>query len=298
MSFTADPRAPKPDPNNIPQEPTGPIASDSLAAESLKSHGGFAENTSAHPLGVRGDQSTLNNTDTSGASTLPPAVSGSERGRREALGAGADERGVAGLKYPDAAGKAQFDGAHSDQGAYAGGQSNAFQQRGGGYGGSTGRPAGESDFGASTTSSSAGGIDQSQIRSGSDINTSKGSSSSSGAGGPAAGTGVRPHVDAAPGYTSTVTGAAMPENTFKPKGANLDDADVSQSIPQTKTFTGAIGTVNDPGRLAEREFLGRNEDPIGELGQAGVEGGRARQKGHDSQTGEQGQYGVLQSERA
>ncbi|KIX97277.1 uncharacterized protein Z520_06729 [Fonsecaea multimorphosa CBS 102226] len=296
MSFTANPRAPKPDPNNIPQEPTGPVASDSLAAESLKSQGAFSENSSAAPLGVRGDQSTLNNTDTSGATTLPPAETGTEREVRNALGAGPDEKGAAGLKYPDAVGKPQFDGAHSEQG-FVGGPSNASQQGGS----STGRPAGDSDFGASTTSSSAGGIDSSQIRSGSDVNTNNITSSSkgsSGSGGPAAGTGVRPHVDAAPTYASTVTRDALPENTFKPKGANLDDADVSQSIPQTKTFTGAIGTVNDPGRLAEREFLGRNEDPIAELGQAGEEGGRVRQKGQESQAGDQGQYGVLQSERA
>ncbi|KIW94864.1 uncharacterized protein Z519_04842 [Cladophialophora bantiana CBS 173.52] len=282
MSFTANPRAPKPDSYNIPQEPTGPITSDSLAAESIKNRGAFSENSSAVPMGVQGDQSTLNTTDTSGATTLPPAATGTEREKREALGAGADVKGAAGLKYPDAAGRAQFDGVHSDQGASAGGGSSAFQQAGSGtgYGVSTGQPAGESDFGASTMSSSAGGIDQSQIRSGSaNINGGAGRP-------PAAGTGVRPHVDAAPGYVSTVTGTAMPENTFKAKGANLEDADVTHSMPPSKTFTGAIGTVNDPGRLAEREFLGRNEDPIGEMGQ-------------ESQAGEQGGlYDVLQNERA
>ncbi|OAL35402.1 hypothetical protein AYO20_05252 [Fonsecaea nubica] len=297
MSFAANPRAPKPDRDNISQEPTGPVASDSLAAESLKNRGGFTENSSAAPLGVRGDQSTLNNTDTSGATTLPPAESGSEREKKNALGAGADEKGVAGLKYPEGAGRAQFDGAHSAQGGYVGGrQSNSS-------GGGQARPAGASDFGASTTtSSSTRGADDQFIRSGAGVNNSASKSNttqSSGAGGgPAAGTGVRPHVDAAPGYVSSVTGDAAPAGTFKPKGANLDDADVSQSIPQTKTFTGAIGTVNDPGRLAEREFLGRNDDPIGELGQAGVEGGRARQQVQDSKAGDQGQYGVLQSERA
>jgi hypothetical protein len=105
-------------------------------------------------------------------------------------------------------------------------------------------------------------------------------------------------VDAAPGYIANVTGQAVSDNTFKPKGANLEDADQSESIPKTKTFTGAIGTVNDPGRLAEREFEGRNDDPVRELGQAGTEGGRSRQKGEESQAGEAGQYGVLQSERA
>jgi len=230
-----------------------------------------------------------------------------DREKKDALGAGADEKGVTGLKYPEAAGKAEFDGHHSHQGAYVGGGSSAFAGTGSGQGSSTGGPAGASDFGASALSSSAGGIDESQIRSGDAA--IKGTTSSSNAGpdagsgssgsGPAAGTGVRPHVDAAPGYISTVTGQTMPENTFKPKGANLEDADVTESMPKTKTFTGAIATVNDPGRLAEREFESRNDDPVSQLGQAGTESGRARQNGEESQAGgETGQYGVLQSERA
>ncbi|EXJ54152.1 hypothetical protein A1O7_09489 [Cladophialophora yegresii CBS 114405] len=303
MSFTANPRAPKPEDVGIAQEPTGAVAADSLAAESLQNKGAFSENTNAASLGVKGNQSTLNNADTSGATALPPATDGSVREKKDALGQGADVKGVTGLKYPEGAGKAEFDGHHSGQGAYAGGGSSAFNQTGAG---STGGPAGSSDFGASTTSSSAGGPDASQIRSGdaatkgasSATGTSAGTEGGSGSSGPIAGQGVRPQVDAAPGYVGNVTGQAMSDSTFKPKGANLDDADQSESIPQTKTFTGAIGTVNDPGRLAEREFQGRNDDPVGELGQAGTEGGRSRQKGEESQAGEAGQYGVLQSERA
>ncbi|OCT54203.1 hypothetical protein CLCR_00313 [Cladophialophora carrionii] len=305
MSFTANPRAPKPEDVGIAQEPTGAVAADSLAAESLQNKGAFAENTNAAALGVKGNQSTLNNADTSGATALPPATDGSYREKKDALGQGADVKGVTGLKYPEGAGKAQFDGHHSGQGAYSGGGSSAFNQTGAGTGpgSSTGGPAGSSDFGASTMSSSAGGPDQSQIRSGDAATkgtsgTGGGAGSGSGSSGPAASQGIRPHVDAAPGYVTNVTGQAMSDSTFKPKGANLEDADQSESIPKTKTFTGAIGTVNDPGRLAEREFEGRNEDPVGELGQAGTEGGRSRQKGEESQAGEAGQYGVLQTERA
>ncbi|KIW63293.1 hypothetical protein PV04_10151 [Phialophora macrospora] len=291
MSFTANPRAPKPEDVGIAREPTGAVAADSLAAESLQNKGAFAENTNAAAMGVKGSQSTLNNADTSGATALPPAADGSQREKKDALGQGGDVKGVTGLKYPEGAGKAQFDGHHSDQGAYSGGPSSIFNQSGVGTGpgNSTGGPAGASDVGAYTISSSAGGPDESQIRSGGAA--TKGTSS-------VTGTGVRPHVDAAPGYIASVTGQAVSDNTFKPKGTNLDDADQSESIPQTKTFTGAIGTVNDPGRLAEREFEGRNDDPVRELGQAGTEGGRSRQKGEESQAGEAGQYGVLQSERA
>jgi len=234
------------------------------------------------------------------STALPPATDGSDREKRDAQGQGADTKGVVGLKYAEGAGKAEFEGQHSLQG-YVGGPSSAFDQSS-----ATSGPAGASDFGAATISSSAGGPDESQIRSGSaaikgassssGINTDGGSGSSGS--GPATGTGVRPHVDAAPGYVSSVTGAAVPAGTFKPKGANLEDADETDSLPKTKTFVGAVGSVNDPGRLAEREFVGRNDDPVAQLGQSGTEDGQARQKGDKSQGGETGQFGVLQSERA
>jgi hypothetical protein len=293
MSFA--PRVTKPEQVETIQEPTGPVAADSLAAESLQDKGGFSENPNAAPLGVRGDQSTLSNTDTSGATVLAAATDSAEREKKNEQGQGADERGVAGLKYPEGAGEVDLGGHHSHQG-FVGGSGSGVDQ-----GSSTGGPAGASDFGASTISSSAGGPDASQIRSGdaalksaaasSDVGVDSGSSGTGA--GPATGTGVRPHVDAAPNYVSSVTGAALPEGTFKPKGTNLDDASQTDSIPQTKTFTGAVGTVNDPGRLAERDFEGRNNDPVAHLG--GTEEGKSKQQGD---SGETGQFGVLQSERA
>ncbi|KAI9697755.1 MAG: hypothetical protein M1836_004431 [Candelina mexicana] len=54
-------------------EPTGAVASDSLAAESINSGGGFSENKNVQSLSVSGSKSTLNTTDTSGATTLSPA---------------------------------------------------------------------------------------------------------------------------------------------------------------------------------------------------------------------------------
>jgi hypothetical protein len=249
MSFHVPSKAPQP--SEIEQETTGPVAADSLAAESIKGQGGFAENSDAMPLGVKGGQSTLNTTDTSGATVLPPAADGTTREKRDALSQGEDVRGASGLKYPDGAGAAQLGGHHSDTGEFSGDSSTGSRQTGGG----SGAPAGASDFGASTISSSAQGPDPSQIRSGTaatqDASSSSGSgstskqgASSSSGSGPSAGAGVRPHVDAAPNYVGSVTGAAAPEGAFKPKGANLEDADQTDSIPQTKTFVGAVGTVN------------------------------------------------------
>ena len=105
---------------------------------------------------------------------------------------------------------------------------------------------------------------------------------------------MRPHVPTAPNYAGVVTGDISSPGTFKPKGKNLEDADVTESIPKTKTFTGNVGGVNDPGRLAERTFEGLNTEPIQEASQSGVEGGR--QRGGDQEVG--GKFGVLESERA
>jgi hypothetical protein len=111
-STTANPRAPKPDPKdpNLPQESAGPIAADSLAAESVRSGGAFAENHDAQPMGVKGSSSTLNTTDTSAAKVLKPALSASQRE--------GDEK----AKYPEGAGKPQFPGHHNRDG-YVGGPS-------------------------------------------------------------------------------------------------------------------------------------------------------------------------------
>jgi len=84
-----------------------------------------------------------------------------------------------------------------------------------------------------------------------------------------------------------VTGAAAPPGTYKPKGDNLEDADVTESMPKPKTFMGDVGGVHDPGRLAEKDFESRTAATAG--------GGERTTVG----VGEEGgQYGVLQSESA
>merc|ERR1711939_173666 len=291
MSFTANSRAPQIHPSNAPQEPTGQVASDSLAAESLKNQGGFAENAHAAASSVSGSSSTLNNTDTSGAKVLQPAEDGTAREKQNALGLGPDEKGVTGVKL-DAAGKPAFDGVHNKDGYYGG---SAAQTSGG----SNARPAGASDFGASTVGGGSATSADPNIKSGS--TATGGNSTGSGSGGPTAGAGVRPHVDAAPGYTSTVTGAAAPPGTYKPKGANLEDADATESMPKPKVFIGDVGGSHDPGRLAEQNFEARNTGPAQQVSSSGNEGGAQRQAGSGGReaVGEQGgSFGVLDSERA
>ncbi|KAG9786625.1 hypothetical protein ABEF93_005483 [Exophiala dermatitidis] len=131
MTISLNPRAPKPDHENAPREPTGPIAADSLAAESLDNKGAFSENSGAAAQSVRGDQSTFANTDTSGARKLEPAASGAERERQQYTGGGADKsvQGTSGLKL-DAAGKPDFDGVHNKDGYYGGANNGGNNQRG------------------------------------------------------------------------------------------------------------------------------------------------------------------------
>ncbi|KAK2855682.1 hypothetical protein FQN49_004953 [Arthroderma sp. PD_2] len=59
--------------NPMKDEAAGPIASDSLAAESVRAGGKFGDNKGGQPSGVKGSHSTLANTDTSSASKLQAA---------------------------------------------------------------------------------------------------------------------------------------------------------------------------------------------------------------------------------
>ena len=288
MSTAANPRAPgNHDNSNVASEPTGPIASDSLAAESLKSGGDFADGD-AVPLGVSGSNSTLNNTDTSGAVPLPAASSGAERTKQEAQGLGDDERGTAGgVRYPDAD-SAPADGTTTSGGHYYGAASSSKTTESA----SAGQATGASDFGASTLSSSA---DDDTTTTTADT-TSDTVTSSASTEGPTAGTGIRPHVPTAPNYTARVSGAINsddPDNTShvpQPKGDNLvEGGDVPENF---KTFTGNVsGGVNDPGREAVKSFEGINSSVAG----SGTGEGMGRDKEGTTEVG--GQYGVLESER-
>lgn len=102
------------------QESTGPITNDSLAAESVREGGAFSGNRGAEPIGVSGNQSTVNNTDTSSATTLGSVPVGGLRENRE------DQQ-----KYPEAlGGQGNFPGAHLSQSGYVGGPTGAKQEMG------------------------------------------------------------------------------------------------------------------------------------------------------------------------
>lgn len=100
------------------EEPSGPVASDSLAAESVRHGGAFSENRGAEPMGVSGNKSTLNTTNTSAATELPPASEGALREDRQRQ-----------EKYPEAlGGQGNFPGAHHS--GYAGGPTAAKKEMG------------------------------------------------------------------------------------------------------------------------------------------------------------------------
>lgn len=89
-SQVTDPNAPS------IREGAGPVASDSLAADSSRDGGGFSENRNSEPQGVSGSNSTFANTNVSGATRLDPASDAEARLAQEdweeerKLGAGAN----------------------------------------------------------------------------------------------------------------------------------------------------------------------------------------------------------------
>ncbi|CAL5871681.1 uncharacterized protein PFLUO_LOCUS5934 [Penicillium psychrofluorescens] len=102
------------------EERPGPVANDSLAAESVRHGGAFAENWGAEPMGVSGQQSTLTNTDTSSATTFPSAPDGSMREDRQRQ-----------TKYPETlGGQGDFPGRHLPETGYTGGSTQAKKQMG------------------------------------------------------------------------------------------------------------------------------------------------------------------------
>lgn len=100
------------------EEPSGPVANDSLAAESVRKGGAFSDNRGAEPASY--NKSSLKNTNTSGATELPPASVGGLRDDSERQ-----------EKYPEAlGGQGDFPGAHLAQSGYAGGPTAVKQQMG------------------------------------------------------------------------------------------------------------------------------------------------------------------------
>ncbi|OKL64486.1 hypothetical protein UA08_00876 [Talaromyces atroroseus] len=106
--------------SNIPvQEGPGAVANDSLAGESVRQGGAFSQNPNSEPLSVSGSNSTFNNTDTSGANTLPSAARASDRKE--------DRKD----RYPDAlGGQGDYPGAHLPESGYVGGSTQAKRDLG------------------------------------------------------------------------------------------------------------------------------------------------------------------------
>jgi len=110
---TTDPRAAQ----QPIEEPTGPVPTDSLAAESVRQGGAFSQNRGAQPEDVSASQ--LKNTN-SASTTLPSAPVGGLREDRHAQ-----------EKYPDAlGGQGKYPGAHLASSGYAGGPTSAKQDMG------------------------------------------------------------------------------------------------------------------------------------------------------------------------
>jgi hypothetical protein len=111
-------------------ERAGPVAADSLAAESTRQGGGFSENRGAEPLGVKGSSSTFANTDTSGATVLAPARDAKERDDNTTQNEVPNNlKGPGGLKFPEAVGgQGDFPGVHDSEN-YFGGSTEAKKEQ-------------------------------------------------------------------------------------------------------------------------------------------------------------------------
>ncbi|MCJ1455441.1 hypothetical protein MMC28_005796 [Mycoblastus sanguinarius] len=229
---------------NPTKEGAGAVASDSLAAESARSGGGFGANRDSNPLSVEGGKSTLTNTDTSAATTLAPAPDAAEREAKAAWSETADEaKGPGGQKYPEGAGgQPDFPGQHSLNG-YAGGPTKAKEEVGG-----------EGNYlrGPTGPSSSAGTTGES-----SDDSNTSGSGAKSG-----------PTENAfegsAPGYVASVV--SEPNNSGKPKGKNITEGGFDDDPSKNASFTSEIGSEQDPGRQAELDVQKKAQSASGGTG--------------------------------
>ena len=219
-------------------EGAGAVAKDSLAAESARTGGSFQSNRDSEPLAVEGNKSTLNNTDTSGATTLAPADNKIQRDDvwNET---GRDE------KYPEGAGgQGSFPGSHAG-GSYAGGPTGAKREMESKSSGVSGGAfsSGEAGGGNADQISYSGQAHSASGQTNPSANTTSGqnlASSDTGVGGSSSGSERN-----APGYVSDVT---QPFNAAKPKGKNITEGGFEGEADQSQIN---IGSENDPGRAAE-----------------------------------------------
>lgn len=226
------------------QESTGPVASDSLAAESYRNQGGFSENTAAAISSVKGSSSTFANQDTSAARELGPAPDADARESEEAWNESSKLKAAGGLKYPEGVGgQPDFPGGHNKDGYYGGPSAGS-----GGKGGT----ARSGEYMTGLANSGSGHTGGEEYR----ADASAGE---------------------APSYVGSVTGGFLTKAHLKPKGRNLQEGGFDSDDAQNASFTGEVGTENDPGRAAEQKMQRANVQVAGGvgngLGQKGVETG-------------------------
>ena len=274
------------------RESAGPIASDSLAAESTRSGGAFSENRNANPLSVSGSNSTLANTDISGATTLGPASDKVDREAKATSQDTSDIQGAGGMKYPEAmGGQGEFPGVHNTDGYYGGSskakqemssrsKSSEYKTSGSGNQDSTGSTGdsgttNDQDSSTNNTQTSSGSTNISS----STLTTNNPTSRDTGAG----------NLDQTPSSgTTRSSDADLAKPSQKPKGKNLTEGGFDSDPSNNASLTSDIGTENDPGRIAEQKFQRANAESGPDAGSG------PRQK---EVTGD-GQFDVLEEEQS
>ncbi|GAQ10591.1 hypothetical protein ALT_7912 [Aspergillus lentulus] len=245
---TTDPEARR-HPN---KETSGPVANDSLAAESARSGGDYNQNRGAEPLGVSGSQSTFNNTDTSGATKLssaPDAATREELDKKE--------------KYPEnMGGQGKFPGAHVPETGYTGGSTAAKRDLG----------INKGEYSTSQQSSRPQTRSQTQSQSQSQSQPQSQPAEASGSGHRS-----KYNAGQAPSYIQSVTGQ---HTHTKPKGNNLQEGGFDSDPNNNASFTSEIGSDQDPGRFAENYSQRKAAD----TGAADAVRGPVEKKGVDDKT--------------
>lgn len=244
MQNTSDPAAYQ----NVKQERAGAIASDSLAAESTRSGGGFSTNLGSEPLSVKGSSSNFANTETSGATRLPPAANAAERDDKgTAEESPHTTSGPGGQKYPEGAGgQGEFPGAHNADG-YSGGSTRAKQELASKIEQHTHQhqnpaPTIDDQEGEIAKDAPSRSYDT-NMGNRSDNAREKASEGNSEDNVPA---------DAAPSYVRNA--ASDQVGSIKPKGKNITEGGFDDDADKNVSFTSDIGSENDPGRAAESVF--------------------------------------------
>lgn len=261
---------------NPKEEGAGVIAKDSLAAESTRTGGAFGENN--RNASISGSSSNPADTDVSGATTLPRARDATERLDKDHRETSDDVKGPGGQKYPEGTdGLGEFPGKHSAA-SYSGGSTKAKQELGlkvkDAQTQSTGSEGKDTRDGRDTNG--AYNQDRSETAS---RNTSENISHRS-----TENLDKPSHGDTAPSYVTSVT--SHPAQSGKPKGRNITEGDIENEDPSNNaSFTAEIGSKDDPGRLALKNFQLQTE--------AAAVGGGPRQGGAKGD----GQYGVLEDDQ-